>query len=138
MNDVNATIGMSNLSVVEKEVVQKHKDNAAYYNKHLKNIPGVTLLKNDKECESAYWIYTIKVENRDNFMDFMKEKEIVVSRVHERNDLHTCVREYSSLLPNLEKVVEEMVCIPVGWWVSSKDRKYIVQSIKEWSALHAS
>jgi len=138
MNDVNATIGMSNLSVVEKEVVQKHKDNAAYYNKHLKNIPGVTLLKNDKECESAYWIYTIKVENRDNFMDFMKEKEIVVSRVHERNDLHTCVREYSSLLPNLEKVVEEMICIPVGWWVSSKDRKYIVQSIKEWSALNVS
>jgi dTDP-4-amino-4,6-dideoxygalactose transaminase len=138
MNDINATIGMSNLSVVEKEVVQKHKDNAKYYNNHLKNIPGVTLLKNEKGWESAYWIYTIKVDNRDSFMNFMKEKEIVVSRVHERNDLHTCVREYSSLLPNLEKVVNEMICIPVGWWVSNKDRKYIVDSIKEWSALHAS
>lgn len=137
MNDVNATIGLSNLSVVEKEVINKHKDNAHYYNTNLQNIPGVTLLKNDKSCESAYWIYTIKVANRDSFMNFMKDKGIVVSRVHERNDLHTCVKEYSCILPNLEKVVKEMICIPGGWWVTPEDRKYIVNAIKEWSAMHA-
>ena len=32
----------------------------------------------------------------------------MVSRVHERNDKHTCVSEYKTLLPNLEKLVDEM------------------------------
>ena len=54
----------------------------------------------------------------------------MVSRVHERNDKHTCVKEFRSALPNLDKVVKEMICIPVGWWVTKEQREYIVESIK--------
>ena len=61
----------------------------------------------------------------------MQEKDIMVSRVHERNDKHTCVREYISALPTLDKVVNEMICIPVGWWVTKEDREYIVECIKK-------
>ena len=60
----------------------------------------------------------------------MAEKGIMVSRVHERNDKHTCVSDFLSHLPTLDEVVEEMVCIPVGWWVSKEDREYIVNTIK--------
>ena len=56
---------------------------------------------------------------------------IMVSRVHERNDKHTCVAEYRTLLPNLEKLTEEMICIPCGWWVTDEDREYIVECIKK-------
>jgi dTDP-4-amino-4,6-dideoxygalactose transaminase len=55
----------------------------------------------------------------------------MVSRVHERNDKHTCVSEYKTLLPNLEKLVDEMICIPCGWWVTPEEREYIVQCIKK-------
>ena len=88
-------------------------------------------MKRDPRAYSADWIYTIKVENRDAFMEHMANKEIMVSRVHERNDKHSCVAEAKALLPNLNKLSEEMICIPNGWWVSEKDRKYIVDSIKE-------
>ena len=63
-------------------------------------------------------------------MNKMKECGIMVSRVHERNDIHSCVSQYKSDLPNLDKLVKEMICIPVGWWVTSEDRKYIVDCIK--------
>lgn len=49
----------------------------------------------------------------------------------ERNDHHTCVLEYRRNLPTLDRVVKEMICIPVGWWVSEEDREYIVNCIKE-------
>ena len=61
----------------------------------------------------------------------MKEHGIATSRVHERNDKHTCVQEYVSMLPNLERVVKDMVCIPGGWWVSPEDRQYVVDCIKK-------
>ena len=31
----------------------------------------------------------------------------------------------------LIKVVKEMICIPVGWWVTKEQREYIVKSIKQ-------
>lgn len=134
MNDLNASIGMANLAEVDNNVIKVHKENAAYYNENLKDVPGVTLLENKDDRESSYWIYTMKVEDRDNFVRFMKSKGVVTSRVHERNDLHTCVAEFKTLLPNLDKVVQEMICIPVGWWVTPENREYIVSCIKEFYA----
>ena len=131
MNDVNASIGLANLKEVDENVIAKHKANAHYYNEQLKDINGVTLLENKEGHDSAYWIYTIKVERQDDFMTKMQEKGIMVSRVHERNDKHTCVQEFKSALPNLDKVVKEMICIPVGWWVTKEQREYIVKSIKQ-------
>ena len=131
MNDVNASIGLANLKEVDENVIAKHKANAHYYNEQLKNVKGVTLLENKEGHDSAYWIYTIKVERQDDFMAKMQEKGIMVSRVHERNDKHTCVQEFRCALPNLDKVVKEMICIPVGWWVTEEQREYIVESIKQ-------
>ena len=131
MNDVNAAIGLANLKEVEENVINKTKLNAHYYNETLNNTPGVTLLENKRGFDSSYWIYTMKVENQEGFMAKMKEKDIMVSRVHERNDKHSCVREFKTSLPHLDKVVKEMICIPTGWWVTQEQREYIIDCIKQ-------
>ena len=130
MNDVCATVGLENLKYAET-ILKKHRENASYYNRALSEISGVTLLDNNPDYQSAYWIYTIKVRDRDNFIVKMKEQGIVCSRVHERNDTHTCVREFNAHLPALDKVIKDMVCIPVGWWVTPEDREYIVDCMKK-------
>ena len=131
MNDVNAVIGMENLKEVDENVIKIHKSNAKYYDDNLKDVPGVTLLDRDPRMESSFWIYSMLVDKKQNFMDYMKECGIVVSRVHERNDIHSCVRDYKTLLPNLYKITPRLISIPVGWWVSEEDRKYIVDCIKK-------
>ena len=64
-------------------------------------------------------------------MQFMTDKKIVVSQVHKRNDLHSCVSEFKAQLPNLDKLEQELLCIPVGWWITDDDRIRIVQTIKQ-------
>ncbi len=130
MNDINATIGIHNFPLF-LERGKKYTENSKYYDEQLKNTQGVTVLAKQKDRKSASWIHTIKVENRDSFMELMKEKGIMVSRVHERNDIHSCVSDFKAPLPNLEKLCEEMICIPNGWWVTEEDREYITGSIKE-------
>jgi dTDP-4-amino-4,6-dideoxygalactose transaminase len=130
MNDVCATVGIENLKHANT-IIQKHQENAAYYDENLKNIPGVTLLKREEGHESAFWIYSLLVEDRDGFMNHMKNCNIVVSQVHERNDKHSCVREYKSSLPALDRTIGKVVSIPVGWWVSAEDREYIVSCINK-------
>lgn len=130
MNDVNAVIGMHNLQNA-KNIVDKHVDNAKFYDKSLKNVPGLTLMKRHNDYKSAFWIYTVRVDNQEKFMQKMKECNIMVSRVHERNDKHSCVQAFRSELPQLDKLVGEMICIPVGWWVTREQQQYIVDCIKE-------
>jgi len=131
MNDVNASIGLANLEPVVNDLLPIHINNGNYYNDKLKNIQGVELMDYTSQSEIPYWIYTIKVENRQEFMKYMDNKNIVTSRVHERNDIHSAVSKYVESLPNLDKLIDEMVCIPVGWWVSEESRDYIVECIKE-------
>lgn len=130
MNDVCATVGIENLKFAD-EILSKHRSNAAYYDKNLSNVVGVTMLERNRDHNSAFWIYSMLVENRDGFYKHMKEHGVIVSQVHERNDKHTCVKEYRSSLPTLDKTIPSLVSIPVGWWVNEEDRQYIVDCIKK-------
>ena len=130
MNDVNASIGIENFKHVD-DIVGKHKINGKYYDENLKNIPGLTLLERNSDMESAFWIYSILVDRKNDFMKYMKECGIAVSQVHERNDIHTCVKEYRSLLPNLDKTIGQVISIPVGWWLTEENKEYIVECIKK-------
>jgi dTDP-4-amino-4,6-dideoxygalactose transaminase len=131
MNDVCATVGIENLKHADN-IISKHRENAAYYDKHLQNIEGITLLKREKGFDSAFWIYSLKVENRDKFYKHMSGCNIAVSQVHERNDKHTCVKEFQTHLPSLDATMGKIVSIPVGWWVTPEEREYIVDCIKKW------
>lgn len=126
MNDINATIGMYNLPHMDR-LLEKNRMNAKYYDENLKNIKGVKLMRTSGN--SAYWLYTILIDNRDDFIEYMKINNVMCSQVHKRNDLHTCFADFKCELKNLDEVEKSMVCIPVGWWVESPE--HIVNLIKD-------
>lgn len=130
MNDVCATVGNENLKHAT-DIIAKHQSNAKFYDEYLKDTAGIQLLARHTDRESAFWIYSMLVDDRDGFMRHMKEHGIITSQVHERNDKHTCVQEYSSALPTLDATIGKVVSIPIGWWVTDEDRQYIVDCIKK-------
>ncbi len=129
MNDVCAAVGLENLKHAN-EIISKHRNNALFYDQKLQNINGVTTLTRHEGHESAFWIYSLLVENRNNFMRYMKSHGVATSQVHERNDKHTCMKEFKTMLPNLDKTIGSVVAIPVGWWIESEHREKIVELIK--------
>ena len=130
MNDVNATIGLYNLPHMDG-LLEKNRRNAKLLDEGLKNIEGIQLLKSNSKCNSAYWLYSIRILNdkKQEFMEKMKEANIMTSQVHNRNDINSCVKEFEETLPNIDILEKELVCIPVGWWLEEKDLEYIVKSI---------
>jgi len=129
MNDVCATVGLGNFDDALRNVGIA-RANAKYYNQELLGVPGVKVIQTKTDRLSSYWIYTLLVEDRTSFAHMMGTKGISVSRVHERNDKHTFTRKYAKELPGLESVINDMICIPVGFWVTKEDREYIVEVIK--------
>lgn len=131
MNDVAATIGIEQLKYVDAKL-EKTKENIEYYRKKLLGIPGISLLQNAQDRQGSGWLFTILVENQTDFMRKMEERNIQVSRVHERNDKHTCMSEFKNTdLPVLNSIIKQMVAIPAGWWVSEFERNYILWCIKD-------
>jgi dTDP-4-amino-4,6-dideoxy-D-glucose/dTDP-4-amino-2,4-dideoxy-beta-L-xylose transaminase len=129
MNDISAAIGLANLARAEK-VVQRHQDNASFYDRELSEVPGLEITQRAADRQSAFWVYPLRVENRDGFIKHMKAAGITVDQVHERNDLHSVVSEFRAPLPGLDYVAERLACIPVGSWVTDADRQYIADTIK--------
>jgi dTDP-4-amino-4,6-dideoxygalactose transaminase len=129
MNDISAAIGLANLSVID-DVLARHRRNAAHYDAELRAVPGLELTERAPDREPSFWIYTVKVEDRPAFVKRMTGAGITVSEVHTRNDVHSCVRASASILPGLDSVVDRMVSIPVGWWLTEDDRSHILATIK--------
>jgi perosamine synthetase len=128
MNNVTAAIGLVQLKHLKKNVF-RYIENGKYFDNHLKNLPGVTLIPYYQNTEPSYWLYTIKVRDRDSFIAYMKKNGIVASPLHLRNDRHTVFKNPNSTLPNLDKFYSEFVHIPCGWWITDSLRKKITKII---------
>jgi dTDP-4-amino-4,6-dideoxygalactose transaminase len=134
MNDINATIGLYNLPHMDN-LLQKNRANAQYLHKKLGELylqqkePTFQLMENKDDRESAWWLFTMKVEKKEQFIEHMKVCGIFTSQVHNRNDINTCVKDFQTTLPELDNLEKRLVCIPVGWWLSTEDLEYIVASV---------
>ena len=104
-----------------------------FYNKVLKDINGVTLLQPPEGALSSYWIYTFHIQNKHDFIAH-EEEEHRVSQVHARNDTHSVCAPYRTHLPLLDRVETTLISIPVGWWITPKDREYVSACIQEFSS----
>ncbi len=130
MNNVNATIGLAQLSELQYNL-ELFIGNGKYFDEKLKGVPGIELLIYYPASEPSYWLYTLKVENRDGFIKKLAENNIVASELHKRNDAHEFLRDFDDPLPEMDRFYSKLVHIPCGWWVSPEDREYIVKTIKQ-------
>ncbi len=133
MNDVTAVIGLEQLKYVGK-TIEKHRANAAQYDEAFKDTKAVRPLKYKNDRSSAHWLYTIRVENRRKFVEYMKEAGVTVSQVHARNDNHTMFKDFKSELPGVDEFTSEQVSIPVGWWLTPEDLQHIINTILEYAS----
>ena len=130
MNDLAATIGNENFKYLP-QILQKHRENAKYYDQMFKG--KVKFVPENPNGKSAYWLYTIHVENRDELMQKLKEDGIISSKVHSRNDTHSMFAEFKRDLPGVESFNKTHLCIPVGWWVTEEDREFIAKKVLEYA-----
>ena len=130
MNNVTATIGSIQLQNTP-DIIARYISNGKYYDEHLKDVPGVVLVPYYNNTEPSYWLYTMKLKDRENFIKMMREKGIMASPLHHRSDTHSVFAESKCALPALDKFYSEFVHIPCGWWVTDEERELIVSVIKQ-------
>jgi perosamine synthetase len=136
MTDVNAYIGIKSLETID-EIIHIHRRNAAMYEKALMN------MKACKPCHlvdsgSSFWTYPILIENdRDGFIEYLKQEGIQASVVHPRLDKLSCFKGSLAPLPKMDSLMERIACIPCGWWLQDADTEHVISLINNWEAHYA-
>lgn len=130
INNVTGTIGSVQLSHTP-EILARYIDNGKYYDEVLKNVPGVHLIPYYTNTEPSYWLYTLRVEDRADFIKRMEDAGVLASPLHHRSDTHSVFAESKCELPNMDEWYKSYVHIPCGWWVGHEERDKIVSAIKK-------
>lgn len=131
MNDVCASIGRVNLKHVPF-VLERHRENARLFWDRLSMLQSKDLMLPTPREESSWWLYTLQVENRFDFVRHMREAGIATSPVHARNDKHTGFCFPNGPLPGVDHFDAHQINIPVGWWLTPTDHLTIVNAIESW------
>lgn len=130
INNLTGIIGQVQLTHLS-EILAKYISNGKYYDKALKGIQGITLVPYYPNTEPSYWLYTMKVENRNDFMKMMEANGITATPLHHRSDTHSVFAGSRCELPNMDDWYEKFVHIPCGWWVDVETREKVVETIKK-------
>ena len=129
MNDVCAVVGHTNFKHVD-EILKAHRENAEFYYEAFKGNDKIIPVPENPDGKSAFWLFTINLNNRDEVMQKMKESGVMTSKVHARNDTHSMFADsFDPNLPGVEQFNKTHLCIPVGWWVTKEDRERIAELI---------
>lgn len=130
INNLTGIIGCIQMRHVH-DVIDKYIENGKYYDKMLRGVSGVTLVPYYANSEPSYWLYTMKVEKRDDFCKMMEGIEVLASPLHHRSDTHSVFAESKCALPNMDNWYSSFVHIPCGWWVDRETRERVVEAIKK-------
>lgn len=131
MNNVNAAIGLEQLKSVD-DIVSVHQSNGEYYDTHISNT-RVTKLWKDPRSQSAHWIYSLLVDDRQAFKKHMEQHGVTCDIVHHRNDKYSVFREFArDDLPGVDEFCAHMMNIPVGWWLTVPDRDCVVEAVNSY------
>lgn len=130
MNDVAAAIGLGNLEEFPLHL-KRRREIAKTYRDELKDVPGLQLLDYEDDRESAYWLFTILVENRLDFIKKLKKEGIPTSVVHQRINRFSVFGGLTPNLPNQEKFNENQVAIPLHSGLRDEDVDLVIYCIRK-------
>lgn len=133
MNNIAAAIGKANIPTARR-AVEASRENALYYCENIKT-EGRVIYIPLFDPESSYWLYTILVEDRDDFIAYLGENGVAASPVHARNDRHTCFppRQVGGLdRAGVDYFSQYNVSIPNGFWLTAEDREKILALVNGW------
>jgi dTDP-4-amino-4,6-dideoxygalactose transaminase len=125
MNNVNATIGLIQLKVIEN-ILDRHVQNGRYFDSMFSNMPGLDFARCESLAKSSYWLYTLLSDHSADLERAFVASGVLASKLHRPNNYHSIFRSSCVELPGLQKFYSRLLHIPCGWWVSDEDRERMV------------
>jgi perosamine synthetase len=129
MNDLAAAVGLGNLDTFAARLARR-REIANTYRSNLSDISGLSLLRAEPDRLHAYWLFTILVSRREDFIRKLASHGVPASVVHLRIDKHHVLGGIRQDLPNQDRFDAMQVALPLHEGLSPADVEKVVTTIR--------
>lgn len=129
MNDLAAAVGLGNLEDFSQRLARRQQI-GAFYREQLANVPGLRLLRMGSDRTHAYWLFTVLVERREDFIRKLAAHGFPASVVHLSIDHNSVFGGIRNDLPSQTEFNERQVGFPVHEGLSDDDTMHIVEVVR--------
>lgn len=113
MNDIAAAMGLSSLAEFDIVLALRQKL-FKRYSDNLQGTPGLQIIGDGyTDREHAAWIFTVIAENRLDLQTKLRSHHIESNQVHYRNDRYTVFGGRRENLPNMDRIEEKYLVLPL-------------------------
>ena len=120
MNEIAAIIGIEQMKTI-KSKLKKHMSNGKALDNQIRN-DKVTILKKDLNIKSSYWVYSLLVDDKKKFQNYLLKNKIRSDELSFRNDRYSVFKGFQKdNLKNTNIYDKHMINIPCGWWLTKKN-----------------
>jgi len=129
MNDLNAAVGLGNLGDFPGRLARRRQI-AEFYRERLRGVPGLQLLKLATDRTHAYWLFTMLVEKREDFIRSLAARGVPASVVHLRIDRNRVFGGAAKDLAGQNEFNDRQVSIPLHEGLSEDDLERVVWAVR--------
>jgi len=122
---------MAQFETLEDDVLKRREITAKYYN-GLKHIKEISFLDYSKGCNSARWLFQILVENRDDLMEYLLERDIETGLHYLDNTEYSMYHYAKGTCPKAKYYSDHVVSLPMHLRLSDEDIQRVIDTIEEY------
>lgn len=126
MTDIAASMGLAGLEAYDKILIHRSVLFERYRN-GIENIPGIRMVDGRV---NVHWLATFLVENRDDFAIKLAENGIETNLVQLRNDIFKIFGGKRQDLPNMNRLEDKYISLPLHTNMNVSDVDYVLSVIK--------
>lgn len=136
MDSFQGAVLLQKLTVFDKELADRETI-AKRYDNELSNYFGKQRILDN--CKSAYALYTITCENRDELMAFLKEAGIPCGAYYPRpvNTQTAYAKWNTRSVPVCERLSKTVLSIPMHPYLEKDEQSYIIEKMNEFAAKYS-
>ncbi len=133
MNSFQGAVLLQKLTVFDKELKNRYRVASRYDNELSSYYRKQRILDN---CKSAYALYTIACDDRDELMTYLKENGIPCGAYYPRPvNTQTAYKSWNNRsLPVCEKLSKTVLSIPMTPYLDDEDLDYVINKMNEFAA----
>lgn len=112
-----------------ESLIAKRRKTAHFYHAHLGDV--VTIPVEQSGFRDVYYTYTIRNERRDELQQFLAKREIETKIQHPLlMPQHPAYRGSVGHYPNAERLVRQVLCLPIHEKLTSEQSQWVVTSVR--------
>lgn len=130
MDTIQAAILLHRLKRLD-DLIKKRRTNAKLYDVELKGMVGLPIEKDYEK--DVYYTYIIRCSHRDELKKFLEDKGIETKIQHSllMSEQPAYKNRYKSDTIKAQKLVKEILCIPIHEKLKDEQIQYVIESIQE-------